>query len=67
MVAYEDADNHPEGRNVLFMDYHVERIPEGRFRRVMQRSLQAIKDSSWDGLSEERREELRRFHSPGGR
>mgnify|MGYP000497579953 CR=1 FL=1 len=67
VAAYEDPDNHAEGRNVLFADWHVERLQEERLGMVLERSLQALKEGPWEELSEERREEVRRFHSPGSR
>ena len=61
-VAYEDGDNHDAGRNVLFLDWHAETIPHDRFPRVMQRSLQGLKQGAWDELGEERKKELRQFY-----
>jgi len=37
IMVYEETSNHGSGRNVLFLDSHVEWVPEERFQELIKR------------------------------
>jgi len=63
VIAYDKRGNTKGGRNVLFMDHHVEWIAEADFGRALQESLEIVKQKEWDKYSPERRAAIEAFHS----
>jgi prepilin-type processing-associated H-X9-DG protein len=40
VLVFERKENHPRhGRNVLFVDGHVEQMDEGRFQKALQKTM----------------------------
>ena len=42
MMAWDNAPRHSGGRNVLFLDGHVELIPEAQFQKMLAGQLKEL-------------------------
>jgi prepilin-type processing-associated H-X9-DG protein len=62
ILVFDKRGNHPDGRNVLFADTHVEFLSEPEFARRMQRSLELLKEAGWDEYGPERQEKIEEFY-----
>ena len=63
IVAYDKQGNHPDGRNALFYDGHVEWIAEGALRPRLQQSLALVKKAEWDKYPPDRQAEIEAFYT----
>lgn len=61
IVAYDRRGNHDDGRNVLFVDTHVEWLDEDGFHAQLQESLERVK-RDWEQYTPERQAALEAFY-----
>jgi len=62
ILVYEKRGNHPDGRNALFYDSHVEFIHEAGLAARLRESLALVKEQ-WDEYPPERQKAIEAFYS----
>jgi len=64
VIAYENAGNHGEKRNVLLLDARVESLAQREFCQKLNESIEKVK-MQWDEYTPERRKAIEDFYRDG--